>query len=66
MPDELLAVDIGRASKMLSLSTRTVATLISRGDLPTFKVGRSRRIRVRDLERFIQRDHKTGKERAAQ
>jgi excisionase family DNA binding protein len=60
MQDERIAVDINEAAKRLSLSARTVATLVSRGDLPSFKIGRARRIRVRDLERLCARDHKTG------
>jgi excisionase family DNA binding protein len=56
MQDDKLAVNIDEAAKRLSLSARTVATLVATGALRSFKIGRARRIRVRDLERFIARD----------
>ena len=52
MPDRLLRVPevrerLGRASQ------EAVYKLIRSGDLPSFTLGRSRRIRESDLEQFI-------------
>lgn len=57
MHEELLAVDIREAARRLSLSQRTVATLISRRELPSRKVGRRRIISVKALEAFLRFDH---------
>lgn len=54
-----LAVGMTEAARMLGLSVRTIATLISNNDLPSQKVGRRRLITVSDLESFIKRDHRT-------
>ncbi len=53
---EVLAVDIPEAARRLGLSTRTVAALVSRHELPSRKVGRRRIIPVVALEAFIRRD----------
>ena len=56
MHDQLLAVDIREAARRLSLSPRTIATLISRKQLASRTVGRRRIIPVESLEAFIGRD----------
>jgi excisionase family DNA binding protein len=53
MTETVLAVDIREAARRLSLSPRTVATLVARGELPSQKVGRRRIISVAALEAFI-------------
>ena len=50
---EVLAVDIPEAARRLGLSTRTVAALVSREELPSCKVGRRRIIPVAALEAFL-------------
>jgi excisionase family DNA binding protein len=50
---EVLAVNISEAARRLGLSTRTVATLVSRHQLPSRKVGRRRIIPVEALEVFL-------------
>ena len=60
MHSEVLAVDVREAARRLSLSPRTVASLISRRELPSRKVGRRRIIPVSALELFISRDQPTG------
>ncbi len=54
---ELLAVDIREAARRLSLSPRTVATLIREKQLASRKVGRRRIIPVAGLEAFLRKDH---------
>ena len=56
--DAVLAVGLGEAARRLSLSMRTIASLISRGELVSRLVGRRRLIAVSDLEAFIKRDHR--------
>jgi excisionase family DNA binding protein len=64
-PDSVLAVDIPEAARRLGLSARTVATLVSRRELPSRKVGRRRIIPLTALEAFVQRDHSTSRKEAA-
>ena len=64
-PDSVLAVDIPEAARRLGLSARTVATLVSRHELSSQKVGRRRIIPVAALEAFVQRDHRTIREKEA-
>jgi excisionase family DNA binding protein len=54
---EPLALSIEEAARRLSLSPRTVATLVSLKELPSFKVGRRRLVSVRALQDFLRRDH---------
>lgn len=57
-PDEtVLAVGVTEAARRLGLSSRTIATLIARRQLPSLKVGRRRIIPVVALEAFIRSDH---------
>ena len=53
MQEDLIAVDIREAARRLSLSQRTVATLVSRRELPSCKVGRRRIIPIAALEAFL-------------
>ena len=67
MHDELvLAVSIPEAAHRLGVSPRTVATLISRNQLTSRKIGRRRVIPVRALEEFLRRDHPTQEEDSTQ
>lgn len=59
MPEDAVAVDIVEAAKRLSLSPRTVATLIARRELESRKIGRRRIIPVVALEKFVARSHRT-------
>ena len=54
---EVLAVGIPEAARRLGLSTRTVAALVSREELPSRKVGRRRIIPVAALEAFLRGGH---------
>lgn len=54
---EVLAVSIAAAARLLGLSPRTVADLIARNELPSKKVGRRRLIPLRALQEFISSDH---------
>jgi excisionase family DNA binding protein len=57
--EAVIAVGVAEAARRLGLSIRTVATLISRRELPSLKVGRRRIVAVTALESFIKRDHPT-------
>jgi len=54
--ETVLAVSMSEAARRLGLSTRTVATLVSRRQLASRKVGRRRIIPVMVLEAFIGAD----------
>ena len=56
---EPLAVSVNEAARRLSLSSRTVATLISTKALRSIKVGRRRVIPLKSLEDFLRRDHRS-------
>jgi excisionase family DNA binding protein len=47
------------SAAMLSISLRTLDTLLARKDLVTRRVGRRRLIPRSELERFARRDHQT-------
>jgi excisionase family DNA binding protein len=53
MEARILAVSIPEAARRLGLSIRTVATLVSRRELASRKVGRRRIIPVAALEAFV-------------
>jgi len=55
--ETVLAVGMAEAARRLGLSTRTVASLVSRRQLPSRKVGRRRIIPVNALESFVGVDH---------
>lgn len=48
-----LLLTVKEAAAALALDRSTVYELIMRGAIPSLKIGRSRRIRVRDLERWV-------------
>jgi excisionase family DNA binding protein len=54
---DTLAVPVAEAARRLSLSPRTVATLIASKELPSLKVGRRRLVTVKALEAFLRNDH---------
>ena len=56
--ETVLAVGIVEAARRLGLSARTVATLVSRHELPSRRVGRRRIIPVAALEAFLRPDHR--------
>jgi excisionase family DNA binding protein len=57
MPDETarLLVDVAEAAKRLSVSKRTVQSLVFSGQLASVKVGRCRRIPVSELTAYVER-----------
>ena len=55
--ETVLAVGVPEAARRLGLSARTVATLVSRRELASRKVGRRRIVPIAALEAFIRRDH---------
>ena len=59
--ETVLAVGLAEAARRLGLSTRTVATLVLRRELPSRKVGRRRIIPVVALESFLRGDPGTGR-----
>ncbi len=59
--ETVLAVGMTEAARRLGLSARTVATLVSRRQLVSRKVGRRRIIPVVALEAFIRSDHLSGR-----
>jgi excisionase family DNA binding protein len=58
--ETILAVGMAEAARRLGLSTRTVAALVSRQELPSRKVGRRRIIPVVALEAFLKGSHGFG------
>lgn len=42
-------VSVKTAAEFFELSTRTVERLITRGDIPVLKIGRSNRVRISDI-----------------
>jgi excisionase family DNA binding protein len=53
------ALSIAEAAKRISLSQRTVASLIKTGQLVSIKVGRRRIVPVSAIEKFLMCDHPT-------
>jgi excisionase family DNA binding protein len=54
---EPLAVSVEEAARRLSLSPRTVATLIATRELRSVKIGRRRVVTIKALQEFLRRDH---------
>lgn len=50
-----LAVDVAGAADLLSIPERTVWSEIASGRLKSFKLGKHRRIRVQDIEAYLER-----------
>ena len=48
-----LLVDLDEAARALSLSKRSLQQLVYAGELPSVRIGRSRRVAVADLEAFV-------------
>jgi excisionase family DNA binding protein len=53
LPLQKLLVSIPEAGRMLGISRSKCYDLLRSGHLPSVYIGRSRRIRVKDLEHFI-------------
>ena len=49
-------VSLSRAAKILGVCVRTVRREIERGRLAAFRVGRSLRIRMSELRRYMQQE----------
>ena len=52
---ERLAVTVEEAAHMLGLSRSKLYPMISSGEIPSFKVGRARRVPVWAVESFMER-----------
>ena len=52
---ERLAVTVSEAAHMLGLSRAKLYPMVTRGEIPSFKVGRARRVPVREVESFMER-----------
>jgi excisionase family DNA binding protein len=48
-----IAIGIAEAARRIGVSTRTLATLIARDEIPSRKVGRRRIIPIAALETFV-------------
>lgn len=48
-----LLLTVREAAETLSLSEATVWRLLERGDIPSVKIGRSRRIKTDDLRAYV-------------
>jgi excisionase family DNA binding protein len=67
MQTEKLAVSRFEAAKMLSISLRTLDSLLARGELRGKRVGRRILFPLDELDRFLKRDHPLpGKKNAPQ
>jgi excisionase family DNA binding protein len=55
-----LAVPVKKAMQMLHLSQMTLYRMMCRGEFPYLKIGRSRRIDVRDIENLMRRNRRGG------
>lgn len=61
MDTNVIAVNISEAARRLSVSPRTVASLVAQQKLRSRKIGRRRVIPVRALEEFLNRERVTRK-----
>lgn len=50
-----LTLSINEVAEQLSIGRTTVYRLVKCGELPSFKIGRSRRVSAKSLEEFVQR-----------
>jgi len=57
MQSEKLAVSRFEAARVLSISLRTLDSLLARGELRGRRVGRRILFPLEELERFLKRDH---------
>ena len=53
LDEKLLSTD--QVADYLGVSTRTVARLVQRGELPAFRVGRALRFKLADLEAYMEK-----------
>lgn len=53
--DRPFALTMGEVAEELQISKRQVQKLITRGDMESFKIGRSRRIRRQSLDDYVDR-----------
>lgn len=51
-PDDMISVE--QAVPLLGLSKRTIQDMAARRELPLYKIGKSVRFRVRELEEWLQ------------
>lgn len=58
-------VSIADVAETLAISSRQAYGLVTSGDLPAIKVGKSWRIEVTELEAYIQRQYADSKARVA-
>ena len=49
-----LATTFKEAADLLSVSERTIRRLVNQGDLPVVKIGRAKRIAIKDLEQLLE------------
>ena len=49
-----LAITIAEAADLLTVSERTIRLLVDQGDLPVIKIGRAKRIAIKDLEQLLE------------
>ena len=61
-PPERLVVTVPEAARMLGLSRARLYPLISTGEIPSLKIGRCRRVPVREIESFIERQLQLSKD----
>jgi excisionase family DNA binding protein len=57
MQTDRLAVNRFEAARLLSISLRTLDSLLARGELRARRVGRRVVFPVEELQRFLRRDH---------
>jgi len=57
MQTDRLAVNRFEAARLLSISLRTLDSLLARGELRGLRVGRRVLFPVEELQRFLKRDH---------
>lgn len=55
--NEKILLDRKEAASLLSISLRTLDSLLARGELKTRRIGRRRLIPRQELEQFARRDH---------
>ncbi len=63
MQVEKLAVGRTEAARLLSISLRTLDSLLARGELRGRRIGRRVLFPVEELQHFLKRDHRTQAER---
>ena len=59
-----LAITFQEAAELVSVSEKTIRRLVDQGELPVVKIGRAKRIAVKDLEQMLE-DKKVVQRQAA-